>query len=165
MNKQWFRVLLSALISMVFLTGVVTAETVERDHYSNQNLDLPLDQMGQQDKKQQTKNNNNQLFQTDEVGDIGKERSELKKQGKKTVFQSKSKKVKSYDQKDVFVKKVKSAKKTVDYTKQKQTKQKWHFSYKYIILIGILIGLGITFWMVRGEKRERRNSNHDQITE
>lgn len=165
MNKQWFRVLLSALISMVFLTGVVTAETVERDHYSNQNLDLPLDQMGQQDKKQQTKNNNNQLFQTDEVGDIGKERSELKKQGKKTVFQSKSKKVKSYDQKDVFVKKVKSAKKTVDYTKQKQTKQKWHFSYKYIILIGILIGLGITFWMVRSEKREQRNSNHDQITE
>lgn len=165
MNKQWFRVLLSALISMVFLTGVVTAETVERDHYSNQNLDLPLDQMGQQDKKQQTKNNNNQLFQTDEVGDIGKERSELKKQGKKTVFQSKSKKVKSYDQKDIFVKKVKSAKKTVDYTKQKQTKQKWHFSYKYIILIGILIGLGITFWMVRSEKREQRNSNHDQITE
>lgn len=165
MNKQWFRVLLSALISMVFLTGVVTAETVERDHYSNQNLDLPLDQMGQQDKKQQTKNNNNQLFQTDEVGDIGKERSELKKQGKKTVFQSKSKKVKSYDQKDVFVKKVKSAKKTVDYTKQKQTKQKWHFSYKYIILIGFLIGLGITFWMVRSEKHEQRNSNHDQITE
>ncbi len=165
MNKQWFRILLSALISMFFLTGVVTAETVERDHYSNQNLDLPLDQMGQQNKKQQTKNNNNQLFQTDEVGDIGKERSELKKQGKKTVFQSKSKKVKSYDQKDVFVKKVKSAKKTVDYTKQKQTKQKWHFSYKYIILIGILIGLGITFWMVRSEKREQRNSNHDQITE
>lgn len=165
MNKQWFRILLSALISMVFLTGVVTAETVERDHYSNQNLDLPLDQMGQQDKKQQTKNNNNQLFQTDEVGDIGKERSELKKQGKKTVFQSKSKKVKSYDQKDVFVKKVKSAKKTVDYTKQKQTKQKWHFSYKYVILIGILIGLGITFWMVRSEKREQRNSNHDRITE
>ncbi|MGX5377867.1 hypothetical protein ACWCL1_06440 [Ligilactobacillus sp. LYQ135] len=165
MNKQWFRILLSALISMVFLTGVVTAETVERDHYSNQNLDLPLDQMGQQDKKQQTKNNNNQLFQTNEVGDIGKERSELKKQGKKTVFQSKSKKVKSYDQKDVFVKKVKSAKKTVDYTKQKQTKKKWHFSYKYVILIGILIGLGITFWMVRSEKREQRNSNHDRITE
>lgn len=165
MNKQWFRILLSALISMGFLTGVVTAETVERDHYSNQNLDLPLDQMGQQDKKQQTKNNNNQLFQTDEVGDIGKERSELKKQGKKTVFQSKSKKVKSYDQKDVFVKKVKSAKKTVDYTKPKQTKQKWHFSYKYVILIGILIGLGITFWMVRSEKREQRNSNHDRITE
>lgn len=165
MNKQWFRILLSALISMGFLTGVVTAETVERDHYSNQNLDLPLDQMGQQDKKQQTKNNNNQLFQTDEVGDIGKERSELKKQGKKTVFQSKSKKIKSYDQKDVFVKKVKSAKKTVDYTKQKQTKQKWHFSYKYVILIGILIGLGITFLMVRSEKREQRNSNHDRITE
>lgn len=152
-------ILWSVVLGIGLLSANVSA--VERNGYSNQNLNLPLEQLTQGG-KQQTKNKNNQLFQSDKVGDIQKERARLEKHGRKQVFQKDSKPLDLYSQKDVFKKKVKSAKVKVDYTAQKKHQSKIQFSYWYVILGGILIGSIGSYLLMKGDKKnERRNSNHD----
>lgn len=53
---------------------------------SNQQLNLPLNQVGQTHQRQQTRNENTQLFQTDRVGDLAKTRRRLLRRGRRTVF-------------------------------------------------------------------------------
>lgn len=151
MKKRWFNFFLGIALGILFINTDVFA--VDRNHYSNQNLNLPLEQIGQNG-KQQTKNNGQKLFQTSTVGDIGKERQNLEKKGRKEVFQSNLKTPNPYTQKHVFKKHIKVAKQNYDYTKQTKSKKNFHFNYWIIIFLGILIGLFFTWRMLRSEKNE-----------
>lgn len=164
MKNQWFRLLFGMVLGFFLLGSYLSADQVERNHYTNQNLNLPLNQIGQ-DGQQQTKNNNQKLFQTDQVGDIGKQRQKLEKQGKSEVFQNAHKIVNPYTPKNVFVKHVKTHKVTYDYTQQTKTKRHFHFSYWMVIVIGILVGLLATWKMLRSEKCEQRSANHRRVAE
>ena len=162
MKKQWFRVLLGIIVGVFLMSGYLLADQVERNHYTNQNLNLPLNQIGQ-DGKQQTRNDNQQLFQTDQVGDLGKQRQKLEKQGRTQVFQKNRKEPNPYTTKNVFVKHVKIQKPNYDYTQQSQTKKKFHFSYWMVIILGGIGGLVITWRMLRSEKRGQRSTNHRRV--
>lgn len=110
MKKQWFNFFLGIVIGVFLLGGnSIVAGQVERNHYTNQNLNLPLSQIGQNG-KQQTHNDNQQLFQTDQVGDLGKQRQKLEKQGRVQVFQKERKEPDPYTTKNVFIKHVKAQK-------------------------------------------------------
>lgn len=159
MKKRWFNVLLGIVMGIALIGGQLCADQVERDHYTNQNLNLPLDQIGQ-DGKQQTKNNNQKLFQTDQVGDLGKQRQKLEKQGRAKVFQTNQKVNDPYTTKNVFVKHAKTQKTNYDYTQQAKTKKKFHFSYWMVIGLGVLVGLIITWRMLRSEKRGQRSTDY-----
>lgn len=163
MKKQWFNFFLGIMIGVFLLGGSPTvADQVERNHYTNQNLNLPLNQIGQNG-KQQTHNDNQQLFQTDQVGDLGKQRQKLEKQGRTQVFQKNRREADPYTTKNVFVKQVNHPKSNYDYTKQMQTKKHFHFNYWIIISLGIIAGLMITWRMLRSEKRGQRSANHCRI--
>lgn len=163
MKKRWFNVLLGIIVGVFLVSGCLLADQVGRNHYTNQNLNLPLDQIGQ-DGKQQTRNDNQQLFQTDQVGDLGKQRQKLKKQGRAQVFQKDRKEPDPYTTKNVFVKHVKSQKPNYDYTQQSQTKKQFHFNYWMVMILGIIGGLVITWRMLRSEKRGQRSANHRRVT-
>lgn len=163
MKKQWFNFFLGIVIGVFLLGGnSIVADQVERNHYTNQNLNLPLNQIGQNG-KQQTRNDNQQLFQTDQVGDLGKQRQKIEKQGRAQVFQKERKEPDLYTTKNVFIKHVKAQKPNYDYTQQSQTKKQFHFSYWMVAGLGILIGLLITWRMLRSEKRGQRSANHRRI--
>ena len=163
MKKRWFNVLLGIIMGVFLMSGCLLADQVGRNHYTNQNLNLPLDQIGQ-DEKQQTRNDNQQLFQTDQVGDLGKQRQKLEKQGRSQVFQKDRKEPDPYTTKNVFVKHVKSQKPNYDYTQQSQTKKQFHFNYWMMMILGIIGGLVITWRMLRSEKRGQRSANHRRVT-
>ena len=163
MKKRWFNVLLGIIVGVFLVSGCLLADQVGRNHYTNQNLNLPLDQIGQ-DGKQQTRNDNQQLFQTDQVGDLGKLRQKLEKQGRAQVFQKDRKEPDPYTTKNVFVKHVKSQKPNYDYTQQSQTKKQFHFNYWMVMILGIIGGLVITWRMLRSEKRGQRSTNHRRVT-
>lgn len=163
MKKRWFNVLLGIIVGVFLVSGCLLADQVGRNHYTNQNLNLPLDQIGQ-DGKQQTRNDNQQLFQTDQVGDLGKQRQKLEKQGRAQVFQKDRKEPDPYTTKNVFVKRVKSQKPNYDYTQQSQTKKQFHFNYWMVMILGIIGGLVITWRMLRSEKRGQRSTNHRRVT-
>ena len=163
MKKRWFNTILSILIGLVFLTGNLSADQIVRNHYTNQNLNLPLNQIGQ-DGQQQTKNVNQKLFQTDQVGDIGKQRQKFEEQGKEKVFQKDQKTPNPYTEKNVFVKHVKTQKTKYDYTKKNHSKKKFRFQYWMVMVLGVLVGLIISWQMMRSEKRERRSANYSRVS-
>lgn len=165
MKKRWFNAFLGILLGfLVFNNNLLLADQVERNHYTNQNLNLPLNQIGQ-DGKQQTRNDNQKLFQTDQVGDLGKQRQRLERQGRSKVFQKDQKVSDPYTDKNVFVKHVKQQKTNYDYTQRTQSKKQIHFNYGVVIVLGIVIGLLITWNMSRREKIGQRGTNHRRITQ
>lgn len=74
------------LIIILCGLGMVGGGVPARAATTNQALNLPLNQVGQNHQRQQTRNENTQLFQTDQVGDLAKIRRGLLRQGRRVVF-------------------------------------------------------------------------------
>lgn len=117
-------------------------------HAADQNdeqVDLPLNRLGQ-NTQQETQNNNVNLFQTSQIGDLGKQQRAVVNSRTVHLFQQKSTKITLYNDHNLFKKNSNAGQ--VNYT-QAQTSQahQVHY-YLWLTIIVTLIGLLISWKMV-----------------
>lgn len=128
----------------------------------NQQLNLPLNQVGQTHQRQQTRNENTRLFQTDRVGDLAKNRRRLLRRGRRAVFTKNGRLPNPVNQANLFRR---PGKKTTSphyapTSNQKTTTHRGQLPWLWLVVGGVVCGAaGISGHMIWREQREQHSRN------
>lgn len=109
-------------------------------------VDLPLKRLGQ-NTQQETQNNNVDLFQTSQVGDLGKQQRRDEHKDRQHLFQQKSTKITLYNDHNLFKKNSNAGQ--INYTQAQTSHAHQSHYYLWLTIIMMLIGLLISWKMVR----------------
>ncbi|MFP7774230.1 hypothetical protein ACLHIM_03590 [Ligilactobacillus sp. LYQ112] len=129
---------------------------------SNQQLNLPLNQVGQNHQRQQTRNENTQLFQTDRVGDLAQTRHQLLRQGRRTVFTKNGRLPNPVNQANLFRRpgKKTTAPHYAPTSNQVTITHRGQLPWLWLVAGGVVCGAaGISGHMIWREQREQHSRN------